>query len=70
MQPKLKRRQNQSRGLLDEVIPVGVLAVVGAIEPEGEHAFGIFRRPPGTGAFETLLHDIAVRTFNLARADR
>jgi len=56
--------------LLDEVIPVGVLAVVGAIEPEGEHAFGIFRRPPGTGAFETLLHDIAVRTLDLARADR
>ena len=44
--------------------------VVGAVDPQGQHAFGVGGRPPCTWQFESLLHNIAVCAFYLARANR
>lgn len=58
-----------SCGLLAIGGPVRVPLTVGAIESQGQHVLGIGGTPPSTGAFQALLHDIAMCALNLVRAN-
>lgn len=42
---------------------------VGAIQVQGKHVFEVVEHPLGARLFEPLLHDVAVATSDLARAD-
>jgi hypothetical protein len=71
VRPKLMRGTFLSRGLhrIGAVLPVLLPESVGAIQAQGQHVLGVVEGPPSAGAFEPLLHDVAVGTFDLARAD-
>jgi hypothetical protein len=58
-----------SREMLGRLIPILLPLPVSAVQPQGGHAFSVLRRPPSAWAFETLLHDVAMRTLDFARAD-
>lgn len=70
VRPEPLRSKNRSRGLLDVVVPVVLPTVVGTVQAQCEHPFGILWCPPGTGAFQALLHDVAVRAFDFPRTDQ
>ena len=49
--------------------PVAFPISVEAVDAQCQHVFGVFDAPPGSGEFEALLRDIAVRAFDFARSD-
>jgi hypothetical protein len=69
VRPKLMRGAILSLDMLGGLIPILLPLPVSAVQPQGEHAFSVLRRPPSARPFESLLHDIAMRTLDFARAD-
>jgi hypothetical protein len=66
---KLMWSSNLSCCLLEITLPVSRPLPVCPGNTQREHGLGVVGRPPGAGALEALLHDIAVGTFDLAGAD-
>jgi hypothetical protein len=43
---------------------------VSSSHAQGEHEFCVFHAPPGASRIQTLLRDIAMRTFDVSGTDR
>src|ERR1700685_3696353 len=49
-----------------ELGPIGIPVAVSSRYPQGEHVFGVVHAPPGAGALQALLRDVAMRALDLA----
>ncbi len=49
--------------------PIGMPFAVGPVYPQGQHMFSVWYEPPAAREFQPLLHYVAVRALDLARAN-
>src|SRR5258708_38907370 len=59
-----------SRRVGGEGGPIVLPISVEAVDPKREHVLGVLDAPPGAGELQALLHDVAMRAFDFAPADR
>ena len=68
VRPKLMRKPDLSRCLLDRVLPVPFPPAIGTVEASGQQVFSVLPGPPSAGAFQPLLDDIARGAFEFPGA--